>query len=318
MGIHVVRFEDNGTKWGVLEEGRVYPVEGSYLTLADFLKDGVSVAKEINKENIEGLDANQVTFLSPVTAPTQIVCQGANYSAHREEAGLQGQRPPFNLIFTKAASSITGPNNDILSPTHVKLLDYEIEVGIIIKQEILQPITVTPDNLAEYVAGFVITNDVSARDTQFTEGQWYKGKSFRTFCPVGPVLYLIDKDEAHYIHNLELSLSVNGEIRQAAHTEQLLFKPEETLTELSGLMSFYPGDLVLTGTPGGVALKLSPEDLDLLMNPFVKLDQKVEKLNESQASNTNYLKEGDLITCEVRSSDGRIDLGKQQNKVRFV
>ncbi len=318
MGIHVVRFEDNEMKWGVLEEGRVYPIEGNFPTLSEFLKEGLTIAKQMEKNLEESFDIEGVTLVSPVTSPTQIVCQGANYGAHRQEAGLTADRPPFNLIFTKAASSITGPTNDILSPKNVKLLDYEIEVGLVIKNEITQQTAVTPDNLSDYIAGFVIANDVSARDTQFTEGQWYKGKSYRTFCPVGPVLYLIDEDEANYIHNLKLKLSINGEVRQAAHTEQLLYKPEETLTELSSLMSFYPGDLLLTGTPGGVALKLTPEDLDLLMNPFVKLDQKVKKLNESQANNQNYLKEGDTITCEVKSSDGKINLGKQQNKVRFV
>lgn len=316
LGIHIVRFKhEEIVRWGILHEGEVFPIDGEYESLAAFLKSGVDIARHMTIDAQQSLQLSQVECLSPVTAPTHIVCQGANYGAHREEAGLTADRPPFNLIFTKAPSTISGPFDDIIRPNHVKLLDYEIEIGLIIRKKIEQAVNVTKDNLHEYIAGFVITNDVSARDVQLTEGQWFKGKSYRTFCPVGPILYLIDEDEAGYIHNLELTLTVNGEVRQNAHTEQLLYKPEETLTSLSEMMDFYPGDLLLTGTPGGVALKLSPEELDLQLNAFAKHDEKMEKLVASQQINKDYLKDGDIVTAEVKSPDGKIHLGKQENKV---
>lgn len=319
MGLNIVRFEDRGMiKWGILRGDKVLRIEGNYGSLASFLKNGIPAAKDALLTSSNGMAFSSLNILSPVTTPAQIVCQGANYSAHREEAGLTAERPPFNLIFTKAPSSLTGPYDDILCPDHIRLLDYEIEVGLVIRQEIAEPIQVTPENFHEYIAGFVIANDVSARDTQLTEGQWFKGKSFRTFCPVGPFLYLIDDEEGNDIHNLELTLSVNGEVRQSAHTKQLLYKPEETLTSLSEMMSFYPGDLLLTGTPGGVAMQLSADDFDIVSSLSTSFDEKRERLMASQQNNPRYLKDGDLITCEVKSSDGKIDLGKQENKVVFI
>lgn len=319
MGLSIVHYKENGNqRWGVLKGDIVLPVEGDYETLASFLREGIPAAKKAFAENKNGTKYSELDLLSPVTSPAQVVCQGANYGAHREEAGLKAARPPFNLTFTKAPSSISGANDDILSPEHIKLLDYEIEVGLVIGKDITEPVQVSADNLHEFVAGFVIANDISARDTQFTEGQWFKGKSYRTFCPVGPILYLIDKEEASYIHELELTLSVNDSVRQSARTEQLLYKPEETLSGLSELMSFYQGDLLLTGTPGGVALKLSQEDSDLLTNPFAPLNDKISRLNTSQQNNSKYLKDGDLIKSEIKSSDGQIDLGIQKNRVVFL
>ncbi|MDC3415127.1 fumarylacetoacetate hydrolase family protein [Aquibacillus sp. 3ASR75-11] len=318
MGISIVRYSDKGnTKWGVVKGEQVYPIPGHYRTLATFLEEGVQEAKNTLSRSNNGIALSAIQLLSPVTSPAQVVCQGANYSAHRQEAGLQGERPPFNLIFTKAPSSISGPNDDILSPSHVNLLDYEIELGLVIKKEITEEVNVDKDNFHEYVAGFVIANDVSARDVQFTEGQWYKAKSYRSFCPVGPILYLIEPEDTSYLHNLELTLTVNGEVRQSASTQQLLYKPEESLKELSGFMSFYPGDLLLTGTPGGVALKLTSEDFDQLSNPVAKLDDKIARLNEGQRENGHYLTEGDVVRCEIKSLDGEINLGVQENKVKF-
>ena len=249
-----------------------------------------------------------------MTTPARIVCQGANYGSHREESGLAGSRPPYNLIFTKADSSLTGPYDDIVCPPHVQLLDYEIELGLVIRKAITGPVDVTDRNLHEYVAGYVIANDVSARDVQLLEMQWYKGKSYRTFCPVGPFLYLPDPDEMSVVHELELKLWVNGELRQSANTSQLLYKPEETLTELSGLMNFDPGDLVLTGTTGGVALKLTGEIIRDLYNPAALHEEKLRAFTKSQEGN-GYLQGGDIVHCEIKSKDGSIDLGVMENRI---
>ncbi len=318
MGIRIVRFNKAGVKWGVLEGETIYEIPGKYPTLAEFLEQGSGEAASLDKNTAASLEVSDVELLSPVTSPAQIVCQGANYSAHREEGGFDAGRPPFNMIFTKAPSSLNGPDHDIECPSSVQLLDYEIELGLVFKKKLSEKLPESFSSLSDYIAGFVITNDVSSRDMQFTENQWFKGKSLRTFCPAGPVLYLIDKEEETKVHEMELKLTVNGEVRQQAGTSQLLYKPEETLVELSGMMNFYPGDLLMTGTPGGVALKLSAEEMNQLLNPFEKLGDKVETLNKSQSSNGKYLKEGDVIVSEIKSADGTIDLGKQTNRVRFV
>jgi 2-keto-4-pentenoate hydratase/2-oxohepta-3-ene-1,7-dioic acid hydratase in catechol pathway len=258
---------------------------------------------------------NAVELLSPVTKPSTITCQGVNYSSHRQESGMTADRPEFNLIFGKADSALCSHDSDVIRPEGVKLLDYEIELGLIIGGEISGPVEVTNENLHQYVAGLVIMNDISARDIQLPEGQWLRGKSYRTFAPAGPYLYILDENEYPKIHDLELNLWVNDELRQSANTNQLLFKPEETLTELSQVMDFSPGDVLLTGTPGGVAMNLSKTDLEDATRITAPLSEKVEGFLEAQADNTDYLKDGDVIRASIRSPDSSIDLGEQNNKV---
>jgi 2-keto-4-pentenoate hydratase/2-oxohepta-3-ene-1,7-dioic acid hydratase in catechol pathway len=318
MGLSVVRYDDKGVnRWGVLRGQQIIAIEGEYHTLAAFLQEGLTAARKAlaNATDSEGVPLHEANLVSPVTAPARIVCQGANYGAHRAEAGLKPERPPFNLIFTKADGSLAGAYDAIERPQHVKLLDYEIELGLVIGKQIDRPVLVTEENLHEYVAGLVITNDISSRDVQFVQGQWYKGKSYRTFCPTGPLLYLLEKEDVPHIFNLDLKLWVNGELRQSSNTKQLLYKPDETLTELSEIMNLSAGDLLLTGTPGGVALHLTPEDFDKLANPFLPGDKKMEVLVDTQLQNPRYLKDGDVIKCEIKSPDHSIDLGVQENRV---
>nr|WP_263323456.1 fumarylacetoacetate hydrolase family protein [Neobacillus sp. Marseille-Q6967] len=317
MGLQVVRFKtDNKEQWGVVSGGNILVLPNSYQSLAKFLEAGAAEARKVKAEgSAEVLSLNEVDILSPVTQPARIICQGANYASHRVEAGLESDRPPFNLIFSKADSSLCGANSEIVRPEHVRLLDYEIELGLIIGTDICEQVAVTEENLHQYIAGIVIVNDVSARDVQFSQGQWLKGKSYRTFAPTGPYLYLLDQDEVEMIHNLELKLWVNNEIRQSANTDQLLFKPAETLTELSEIMDLSKGDLVLTGTTGGVALNISAAVNEQLMNPAVSGPRKLEILIESQLTNDKYLNDGDIIRCQIKSPDGVIDLGEQVNRV---
>ena len=115
----------------------------------------------------------------------RIFCQGANYRAHMRESGMDPDRA-FNMLFTKSTASLTGPDDDIVRPAHVRLLDYEVELGIVLGKAITGPVTVTEENLAEYVGAFVLANDVSARDVQLPQGQWYKGKSYPRSAPSVP------------------------------------------------------------------------------------------------------------------------------------
>lgn len=317
MGFQVVRFEkENKEQWGVVTNNKILVLRDSYASLAHFLEEGVEAARRLKEQGQgESLLLNEVTILSPVTKPARIICQGANYSSHRAESGLEAARPPYNMFFSKADSTLCGPYTEIIRPSHVKLLDYEIELGLVIGTEISSSVEVTEENLHQYIAGLVIMDDVSARDVQLSEGQWLKGKSYRTFGPTGPFLYLLDKEEVPLIHDLELNLWVNDELRQSANTNQLLFKPAETLTELSEIMDLSKGDLVITGTTGGVALSLKPETLGQLSSHVVSYVEKVDLLVESQINNGKYLKDGDVIRCQIKSKDGKIDLGEQVNKV---
>lgn len=317
MGLHVVRFNKNHkVQWGVLFNNQIKVIRGSYATLAELLESGIEDVKSTHQDdNAVIVSLKDVTILSPVTRPAQIVCQGANYSAHRAEAGLDTKRPPFNMIFTKADSSLSAPNSDIICPENVKLLDYEAELGLIIGKNITATTRITNDNLHEYVAGLVVANDVSARDIQIPQGQWFKGKSYRTFCPTGPYLYLLEKEDVKEFLNLEVKLWVNDEERQTANTSQLIFKPDETLTELSEIMDLSVGDMVLTGTAGGVAMKLDKDVTEKIMNPLFRGAEKMKLFVESQMNNTKYLKSGDTIRCTIYSSDGTINLGEQVNKV---
>ena len=318
MGILIARYVRNDVEsWGVVQDQAVLPIAGEYRSLSELLQAG---KKEVISHTEQGnaLSFESVRFISPVTQPARIVCQGANYANHRAEAGLIPARAPFNLIFTKPDSSLCGATDDIQSPSHVKLLDYEIELGLVMKSKIRGHVRVTDDNLHEFVAGVVITNDISSRDVQFVEGQWFKGKSYRTFCPAGPFMYWFDASEVSQIHNMDLKLWINGELRQSANTDQLLYKPAETIEELSSMMNFDPGDLLLTGTPGGVALKLTEDQLQKLTDPLLPGDKKAALVIECQENNNRYLKNGDLIRCEIKSPDGRINLGFQENRVKFV
>lgn len=318
MGFQAVRFQyENKTGWGVVSKNFIHVLPGTYPTLKDFLKNGMEEARNIQREGSGTvLSLEDVTLLSPVTKPAKIICQGANYAAHREEVGFDGNRPPFNLIFSKADSALTGPYSEIIRPRRVRLLDYEIELGLIIGKEITEPVRVTEESLKDYVCGLVIVNDLSARDVQFLEGQWLKGKSFRTFAPSGPYLYLLDEKDYAKLGELELKLWVNGELRQSACTDQLLYQPAETIAELSEIMDLSPGDLIATGTAGGVAMNLTTEELANLISPELSYDEKERLLLDSQLNNEKYLQNGDVIRCTIRSKDGTIDLGEQRTTVR--
>lgn len=315
MGVHIARFEREGAiRWGTRVGEALAPVPGEYPRLADLLREGREAAARA-AESPERIPLSGVRLLSPVTAPCSIVCQGLNYADHRAESGMSAARPPFNTLFMKADSSLSGPFDPILRPRHVRLLDYEIELGLVIGRAIDAPVRLTDDNLHEFVAGLVITNDVSARDVQIPQQQWFKGKSYRTFCPVGPFLYLLSPGEGRRILDLDVRLEVNGAVRQQSNTRHLIFGPAETLTELSGLMDLRPGDLLQTGTPGGVAIKAPPPLVQKLGQFLLSPEQQMKAFLSGQLKNPNYLKDGDVLRLSIRGADGAIDLGIMETRV---
>jgi 2,4-didehydro-3-deoxy-L-rhamnonate hydrolase len=316
MSINLIRYAaGDGAAWGVVRPdgtGEILPLPGKYPTTAGVLGEGVKHARSLIADpDAEGIDPAAVTVLHPVPQ-ARVYCQGANYRSHMIESGMDPERA-FNMLFTKSTASLTGPHDDIVTPPHVRLLDYEVELGIVIGKPITGPVTVTDADLADYVAAFVLANDVSARDVQLPQGQWYKGKSYRTFCPVGPYLCVPDPDEVSRWRELRLTLSVNGQPRQDALAADMVFQPAATLTEFSQLEHLQVGDLLLTGTPGGVALQPKSVAHRLAGLPEAK---KWQLLIDDQARSSAYLKPGDRVTASIRTADGELDLGTQHNTVR--
>ena len=311
MSINLIRY-DGG--WGVVRGSEMLPLPGEYATTADVLADGVKAARDLLEDPAApAVPLSSVTALNPVPG-ARVYCQGANYRSHMIESGMDPDRA-FNMLFTKSTASLCGSEDDIVRPPHVRLLDYEVELGIVLGKAITGPVTVTADNLAEYVGALVLANDVSARDVQLPQGQWYKGKSYRTFCPVGPYLCVPDAGDVARWRDLRLTLSVNGQPRQDSLAGDMVFGPAETITEFSQLENFEVGDLLLTGTPGGVALQ-PPNPMVQRVLGLLPDGKKWQLFVTSQAKSSAYLKPGDKVVAAIRTADGALDLGTQHNTVR--
>lgn len=312
MAYTVVRFSHaERVAWGIVRDGRVSPIVGDFPTTGDFV---LHVATGPPVLAPGDLDLAAVTILSPVTRNQQFVCLGANYRQHMIESGVDPDAKTFNMVFRKASSCIVPGDSDVVRPRRVRFLDYEIELGLVIRRELTAPTVVTDANLHEVVAGAVIVNDYTARDIQIPEMQFYKGKSFRTFGTVGPYLCMLEPGDMPALKDLRLTLKVNGEVRQSDTTGNLVHGPADTLTELSGVHDLFPGDLLATGTPAGCALSI-PSPLMQRIAALLPERMKWDAFLRVQASRPQYLKPGDVVEASIRSADGAIDLGVQRNRI---
>jgi len=261
------------------------------------------------------VDLTALELVSPVTAPCRVVAQMTNYSSHVKDAGLKPETIPLTF-FRKTSGSISGPYDEIVRPGHVRFLDYEAEVGLVIGRELPVGTKVTADNWASLVAGLVVTNDVSARDVQLPKTQFFESKSYPTFTPVGPALVLLDENELKRLGDLRLRLWVNGEIRQDALVENdLIYPPFEALATLSRFQRLEPGDLLLTGTPVGTALSAPPKPAEII-GSLLLAATKWRLFFKRQAKNPKYLQDGDVVEVAISTEDGAIDLGRQRTVVR--
>jgi 2,4-diketo-3-deoxy-L-fuconate hydrolase len=315
VSVRLVRYASpDGAAWGAVRGTSVLPLPTDYVTTADVLGDGAKVARSLVADvESAAVPLDGLRLLHPVP-DARILCQGANYRSHMIESGMDPDRA-FNMLFSKSTASLTGPYDDVLRPSHVRLLDYEVELGIVVGRAVTGPLTITEENLADYVGAFVVANDVSARDVQLPQGQWFKGKSYPTFCPVGPYLCIPEPDEVLRWRELRLTLSVNGQVRQDELAGDMVFGPATTLTELSGLERLDVGDLVLTGTPGGVALQPPPAVVQRVIGLLPEA-RRWELFVRSQSRRDAYLKPGDRIAAAIRTADGTLDLGTQHTTVR--
>ena len=193
-----------------------------------------------------------VRYGAPIGRPSKIICIGLNYSDHAAESGME--LPPEPVIFFKASSAYSGPNDDLVIPRGSEKTDWEVEIAFVIGKRASY---VSETDAPSHLAGYVLHNDYSERAFQLERaGQWVKGKSCDTFAPLGP--FLATPDEIEDADNLSMWLTVNGERRQESNTSNLHFKIPFILHYLSQFMTLLPGDVISTGTPGGVGLGLDP------------------------------------------------------------
>lgn len=250
--------------------------------MIEFLKmgrEGMRKAKEVElyskklikmKKSLPGYfySAELTTLAAPIRNPRKIICIGANYRDHCKESGLKIPKSP--VIFAKYPTAIIGPEEPILLPQVSKKVDYEAELAFIIGKV---GKNISRARAYTHVAGYTIFNDVSARDLQFSDGQWVRGKTPDTFAPIGP--YLVTRDEVPDPHKLKISLSLNGKIMQDSTTKQIIFAVPYLVAFLSQVITLEVGDIVSTGTPPGVGAFRNPP---VFLKPNDSIEITIEKL----------------------------------------
>jgi 2-keto-4-pentenoate hydratase/2-oxohepta-3-ene-1,7-dioic acid hydratase in catechol pathway len=204
---------------------------------------------------------SKVRLNSPIIAPGKILAVGLNYALHAAEGNAKP--PEFPLIFSKCVTALIGPRGEIKLPRISEMIDYEAELAVVIGKEAK---SVSADHAMDYVAGYTIMNDVSARDLQKRERQWVRAKGLDTFAPCGP--WLVTTDEIADPHTLDIELHVNGQMRQRSNTSDLIFKVPQLIEFISQDLTLNPGDIISTGTPSGVGVYMNPpvflKDRDLV------------------------------------------------------
>jgi len=229
----------------LLPENPTEFIAGGDLTLKT-AKEAVTYSLENAEKSSAIYKKENVQIGAPVLKPNKIICVGLNYKNHILE--MKRDFPVHPVIFAKFATAISGPNDTFpLNSNLTKKLDYEAELAFVIGKEGKD---IPYEDALDYVFGYTVANDITARDMQKRTIQWLQGKTLDKSLPLGPVL--VTKDEITDPHSLDISLTVNDEVRQKSNTEQLLFNVNHLVEFLSGIFTLEPGDIVLTGTPGGV------------------------------------------------------------------
>lgn len=243
--------------FGVEREGKVRPLASAgYRNDAEFLAAGAKALDAaralLNDKNATAFSTNEVQLLAPVLKPGKILCIGLNYRDHAVESGMA--IPSVPTVFLKLPNAITGPGANIILPAISEQPDYEAEFAAVIGKA---GRNIRAEDWEQHVLGYTILNDVSARDVQLVTSQWMLGKSFDTFCPMGPAI--VTTDELRDPHSLDIQLAINGETLQHSNTRELIFKLPQLIAHLSSIVPLEPGDVISTGTPAGVGLGREPK-----------------------------------------------------------
>jgi 2-keto-4-pentenoate hydratase/2-oxohepta-3-ene-1,7-dioic acid hydratase in catechol pathway len=238
---------------GVLLDDSVVDISSRFRSVLSVIHGGDeahSAAQSLVSGVQTPLDA--VTLLAPLLDPPRIFCVGLNYRDHAVESKMEIPKVP--TVFLKLASALVGPNAVIELPSISSQPDYEAEFACVIGKSGRR---IARDDWQEYVFGYTILNDVSARDVQLATSQWTLGKSFHTFCPLGPAV--VTKDEIVDPHALDVKLSIDGEVLQNSNTRELIFKLPDLIAYISSITPLQAGDIISTGTPAGVGLGRNPQ-----------------------------------------------------------
>jgi 2-keto-4-pentenoate hydratase/2-oxohepta-3-ene-1,7-dioic acid hydratase in catechol pathway len=265
-----------------LSKIRESSVPSSMDTLVTLGQDGLNKIEDLLKDSAEkdkrkaSAKLNEVKMLAPILSPPKIICLGLNYRDHAAEQ--KASLPDEPIIFMKPRTTIIGPDEPIVKPSFVKQLDYEAELAVVIGK---RGKNIAVEDAEKHIFGYTCFNDVSARDIQFKDKQWTRGKSFDTFAPMGPCI--TTADQIGDPTNLRVRAWVNSELRQNGSTSNMVFNVYQIVHELSRVMTLEPCDIIATGTPAGVGFSMKPEP--------------------------KFLKEGDIVEIEVEK------IGKLRNKV---
>lgn len=278
----LIRYGEQGAERpGVLLKEGILDVRALAFDMEDFnadffLRHGLDRLKGlIAEKGGHLLSPSGVRLGPPLPRPSKIICVGKNYSEHIKEFG--GEIPTRPVLFAKAVSALNGPTDPVVIGPSSKTVDGEAELGVVIGRRARRvPVAEAMDT----VFGYTIVNDVTDRDAQREGSQWFRGKGFDTFCPMGP--WLVTRDEVADPHNLFIRQSVNGQVLQEGHSGDMLFRIPELIAFISATMTLEPGDVIATGTPSGIGSARTPP---ILLQP------------------------GDLMSCEIEG------LGQQRNPV---
>ena len=263
----LIRFGQYGNeKPGLLKDNRIVDLKKIYPGIPDFDEEFFEKGwLEKVKQVTDAGEKMDIRIGCPVCRPSKIICLGKNYSEHAKEGGFENPERP--LLFCKTPNTLNGPYDPIVLPKSSAQVDWEVELAVIIGKKGKR---IKKKDAFSHIVGFTILNDVSGRDAQFADSQWFRGKSFDSFAPVGPCV--VTPDEIDNVQNLRLTTTVNGNVMQDGNTKDMIFDIPTILEYISEDITLLPGDILSTGTPSGVGIFRDP--------PVV-------------------LKPGDVVECEI-------------------
>lgn len=249
----LVRFGQKGNvKPGLWKDGKIVDLREIFPQIPDISE---AFFREGWLEKVAGVKNPgrkfEARIASPIHRPSKIICLGKNYAEHAKEGGFENPEKP--LIFCKTPNALSGPYDPIILPRSSGQVDWEVELAVIIGKEGKR---INKTDAFDYIAGFTVMNDVSGREAQFSDSQWFRGKSFDSFAPAGP--FIVTPDEIDDVNNLRLTAVVDGEIMQDGNTRDMIFDIPAIIENISEDITLIPGDIISTGTPAGVGIFRDP------------------------------------------------------------
>ncbi len=266
----LIRFgQDGNEKPGLLKYNRIVDLKKIYPEIPDFDEEFFEKGwLEKIKLITDAGERMDVRIGCPVCRPSKIICLGKNYSEHAKEGGFENPERP--LLFCKTPNTLNGPYDPIALPKSSVQVDWEVELAVIIEKKGKR---IKKKDAFSHIAGFTILNDVSGRDAQFSDSQWFRGKSFDSFAPVGPCV--VTPDEIDDVQNLRLTTTVNGNVMQDGNTKDMIFDLPTIIEYISEDITLLPGDILSTGTPSGVGIFRDPP---VVLKPGDVVECRIERI----------------------------------------